>query len=163
VGNSRRPDRLDVFWTIDGKPDTQEFGNRPGESRMDEDKLVRSGVLLAAIGEAVLAELGEEVDLFIYVEAGDGWIGTAPFKISGDSMEWFVPTPEINATIRQAREAEDPDKRWAAMEYEVVDGRFTVRLKYPEDLDPKQFTSDRREAILRERFGNKHIHYPKLF
>jgi len=132
---------------------------------MDDQQLERSGPLYAAIGEAFLA--GEEgVDLFLYVEAGDGWMDIAPFKIRGDDMEWFLPDPEFGdvvSVISQTREAEKPNNRWAAMEYEVIDGQFTVRLKYAEDLDPHEFTDDRRKEILQRRFGNKKIRYPKFF
>lgn len=135
----------------------------PGVSRMDDSRLEHSGPLHAAIGEAFLREAGEDVDLFLYIEAGDGWLDIAPFKVRGDSMEWFLPDPDISEVITRAWEAEDPDKRWAAMEYEVVDGQFTARMKFPDELDPDEFASDRRKEILRRRFGNKTIRYPKLF
>ena len=128
---------------------------------MDGPNLERGGQLYRALGEAFLEAVGDENDLFLYVEAGDGWLDISPFKVRQEFVEWIADL-DVSDMIWNAREAESPENRWTAMEYEVADGKFSVRFKYADELIPDAWSDTRREAILRRRFHNKSIRYPEV-
>jgi hypothetical protein len=130
---------------------------------MPTDKYETLGPLLSEIGrEAVEITGGDPNGIFLYVEAGDGWVGPSVFKDDGKAVRYFDPSPRLCDLLIEAWEAEEPDKRWAAMEYEIRDGKFDTRLKYPEDLKPDDDVDDRREAVLKARYGNRPVIYPPI-
>lgn len=47
------------------------------------------------------------------------------------------------------------------MQYRIVGGTFEAAFTY-EPLDDEGATIERRDVILRQRYGNKQIIYPKL-
>lgn len=56
--------------------------------------------------------------------------------------------------------AEDPDKRWCVMEYEIRGDQFDAHFKFPHEVDVEDVEEDRREAALKRRYGDKSIVYP---
>ena len=56
-------------------------------------------------------------------------------------------------------DSEAPAKRWSAMQYKIVGGKFDASFTHgPPDLGAS--TLERREHILKLRYGNKQVVYP---
>lgn len=128
---------------------------------MPTDKYETIGPLLSEIGrEAAEIAGGDPNGIFLYVEAGEGWVGPSVFKDDGKAVRYFDPSSHLCDLLMEAWEAEEPDKRWAAMEYEIRNGKFDTRLTYPGDLKPDDDVDDRREAVLKARYGDKPVVYP---
>ncbi len=129
------------------------------------DKLEKSGPLMNAIGvEGAVIVGGNPDGLFIYAEPDGGSVFLSVFRNEGDVVRYYPPTSELFDLIRAAWENESPDEnmRWAVIEYEVSGTSFHVELRYPEELKSDEDASDRREAALKRRYGDKPIVYPPI-
>lgn len=112
------------------------------------------------IGQIMASDLGVDPDgAFMYVEAGEGWVEPSLFKDIGDKIIYKSASRELCEKLYNIWEAEEPDKRWAALQYTISEGQFRVKLQYPEDLDPEESSIDRRPRVLKEKFGDKPIDY----
>lgn len=130
---------------------------------MSKDKFDRIGPLLSAIGEEAAAIVGGDPNgLYLYVEIGDRWIGPSLFMDEGAEIQYFDPSRELIDAIWAAWRAEDPDKRWAVMEYEITGTQFDARFRFPDEVDVESHDVDRREIALRHRYGDKPIVYPPI-
>ena len=122
---------------------------------------LKVGPIYTRIGE-VLAEHvdGDPVGTLLIAEAGDSWVGGAIFKIAGDRIIYDEPDEALLDLITEAWEAEDDDKRWVELHYRLLDGRFSAKLVYAEEIDPAEESLGRRARIVAEVFGsNKPIDY----
>lgn len=130
-------------------------------SEMVEERLDKFGPMLADIGELAAEEVGGDPDgLYLYVEVGDRWISPSLFKDNGESVQYFDASSKLTDLIDVFWRAEDADKRWSVMEYEVKGTKFDARFKYPEEVDVESFDEDRREIALKKRYGDKPVIYP---
>lgn len=130
---------------------------------MAEDKFERLGPMFSAIGEEAAAIVGGDPDgVYIYVEVGDRWIGPSLFKDEGDVIRYYDPTSDLSDLIMEAWEAEDPDKRWSVMEYEIRGTTFDVQFRFPDEVDVESFEVDRREETLKRRYGERPVVYPPV-
>jgi hypothetical protein len=77
-------------------------------------------------------------------------------------VRYYDPSDELYDLAMAAWEAEPRDKRWLIMEYDVHGLQFNVHFTYPEEVDPKGFSSDRRQAALDRRYGDKPVIYPPI-
>jgi hypothetical protein len=130
---------------------------------LSDDKFDKLGPILSAIGgEGAFIVGGDPDGLYIYADPDGGAVFASVFKDDGNAVHYFDPTPELFDLIRDAWEAEDPDeaKRWAVIEFEVHGTKFDAQFKYPEELDPNDYSSDRRRAALKKRYGDKPVIYP---
>ncbi|WP_324750906.1 hypothetical protein SH591_05755 [Sphingomonas sp. LY54] len=130
--------------------------------KVTEDKLDRLGPIMSDIGGVAAEIVGGDPDgLYIYAEPARGVVHAEVYKEDPNGVRVFAPTDELADLIGEAWELESPDetKRWVAIEYEVRGTKFDVRFIYPEELDPKHDASDRRNAAVRRRFGNKPVIY----
>ena len=130
-----------------------------------KDRLDKIGPIISAIGGEGAEIVGGDPDgLYIYAEPDGGAVYAAVFKDEGEAVRYFDPTDNLFDLIRDAWEAENSDegKRWAVMEYEVQGTKFDVQFRYPEELDPNDYSSDRREAALKRRYGDKPVIYPPM-
>jgi hypothetical protein len=130
---------------------------------MAEDKFDRLGPILSEIGGEGAAIVGGHPDgMYIYAESDGGSVYAAVFKEDGSVVRYFDATHELFELIRKAWEAESADetKRWVVMEFEVKGTKFDAQFKYPEELDPKDYSTDRRRAALKKRYGDKPVIYP---
>lgn len=57
---------------------------------------------------------------------------------------------------------EPADKRWTAMHYTIEGGRFDASFEFNDIEGSSERMEDRRERILRTRYGEKPIVYPPL-
>jgi hypothetical protein len=128
---------------------------------MGTGKHVALGPLYADIGGKVAAIVGGEPDgVFLYAEIGDGWVFASVFKDEGALVRYFDPSPELSDLLMQAWKTEEPDKRWAVMEYEINGTAFDAQFLFPEQIDQKVHASERRPVVLKRRYGDKPIIYP---
>lgn len=127
-----------------------------------KDKYETLGLLLADVGGELAQIVGGDPDgIYVYAEAGDGWIGISVYKDEGDVVRYFDPSSELTDMLLEAWNAEEPAKRWSVMEYEVNGTKFDVRFKFPDEVDVKSFADDdRRDSALKRRFGDKPVIYP---
>ena len=130
--------------------------------KVTEDKFDKLGPILSDVGGVAAEIVGGDPDgLYIYAEPARGIVHAEVYKEEPKGVRVFAPTDELAELIGEAWELESPDetKRWVAIEYEVRGTKFDVRFIYPEELDPKHDASDRRDAAVRRRFGNKPVIY----
>jgi hypothetical protein len=136
----------------------------PTKSRTGEvtrDKYDTLGPLLAGVGGELAEIVGGSPDgVFLYAEAGEGWIGAGVFKDDGAHIKYFDPSSELTDLLLKAWNAEEPSKRWAVMEYEVKGTRFDVQFQFPDEIDPEESEGERRPRALERRFGEKPVIYP---
>jgi hypothetical protein len=128
---------------------------------MTEEKYDRLGPLLADIGGELAEIVGGNPDaVFLYAEAGQGWLGAGVFKEEGERVQYFDPSSGLTDLLLEAWNAEEPDKRWAVMEYEVKGTKFDAQFQFPDEIDPNETEMDRRPRALKRRFGDRPVIYP---
>jgi hypothetical protein len=129
----------------------------------DMKKFEILGPLYAEIGRQVSHDIGENPDgVFLYVEAGDGWVDASVFKDKGGFVQYYDASVELSELIIEAWETEPSGKRWAVMMYEIKDGAFDATFRFPEEIDPEPVGIQRREDALRKRYGDKPVQYPPI-
>lgn len=129
---------------------------------MNQTKYDTFGKLLGEIGQEVTDIVGNPDGVFLYVEAGEGWVGPSLFRDEGKLVRWFDPTPRLSMLLVDLWEAEDADKRWSAMEYTVTGTKFHTVFVFPEMFRNDLSINDRREMILNARYGDKPRVYPPI-
>lgn len=133
---------------------------------MTPDKYDVLGPALNRIGQKIADIIGAAPDgAFLYVRIGEGSVGPSLFRDEGNRVRYFPSLDHgIADLLFDLWEAESPDidKRWGTMEYEIKGSSFSVSFKYREEVDPDEDFQDRRERILRARYGDKPIDYPTL-
>ena len=126
---------------------------------MDKYKIL--GPIYADIGGELAEIVGGHPDgTFLYAEAGDGWVSCGIFKDEGTAVRYFQPTSELTDLLLEAWDAEEPEKRWAVMEYEVQGTKFDAKFRFPEEVSVGDFDPDRRDIALKNRYGDKPVIYP---
>ena len=130
---------------------------------MTTDKLDLLGPALSRIGQEVMRIVGGEPNgIYVYVEAGDGWVGPSIFKDEGDSVRYIDDNRrDLSRAIMNAWRLEPEDKRWTGMEYTIDGGKFNARFQF-DDLTAYDGSIDRSERFLHARYGDKPIVYPPL-
>lgn len=134
---------------------------RKAENKVAKDKFEILGPLLSDIGEELAQIVGGDPDgVYLYIEAGEGWIGPSVFKDEANAVRYFDGSLELSELILELRNTEERGKRWAVMEYEVKGTKFDAQFKYPEEVDVEDFDEGRRETALKQRYGDKPVIYP---
>jgi hypothetical protein len=119
--------------------------------------------LLNELGQALSEIVGGDPDsTFLYVEIGEGWVGPSIFRDEGSLVRYYdLNGEDLTDILFDLWYVEDDEaKRWSVMEYAVVDGKFEVTFKYPDEVDVTKPDRERRRAALRARFGDKQVVYP---
>lgn len=131
---------------------------------MPQDKLDLLGPLMNDIGHELSRIVGGDPNgIFLYVEIGEGWVRPSVFKDEGDVVRWYDPNDDyLSDLLFEAwyLEPDGPNMRWSVLEYAIVDGKFRVSMKYPEEVNVDIVDSERRQTALRARFGDKPVVYP---
>ena len=131
---------------------------------MGSDKLEKLGPLMNEIGQELAETVGGDPNgVFLYVEIGEGWVDISIFKDEGKIVRWYDSQRTNLADLLWEAwylEPDGPNMRWSVLEYEVRDRKFHVSLKYPEEVNVEIFDDERRETVLRARFGDKPVVYP---
>lgn len=131
---------------------------------MGSDKLEKLGPLMNQIGQELAETVGGDPNgVFLYVEIGEGWVDISIFKDEGKIVRWYDSQRTNLADLLWEAwylEPDGPHMRWSVLEYEVRDRKFHVSLKYPEEVNVEIVDDERRETVLRARFGDKPVVYP---
>jgi hypothetical protein len=123
----------------------------------------RTEKLLDEIGNVLAIDITYPLEgTFLYAEVQSQVTAASIFKDLGDHLLFRWPMNELHDILLDLWESEPSGRRWAAMEYRIDGDKFTASFTYPEELDPAESNSDRRERILQRRYGNKRIVYPAL-
>jgi hypothetical protein len=119
--------------------------------------------LLNEVGNVLAQDTAYPLDgTFLYVEAASMMVDMSIFKDLGDHLLFRLSMDDLTDVLLELWEAADPKQRWVAMQYWIEGGKFTASFTYPEEIDPNERTMDRRERVLKQRYGNKQIVYPSL-
>ena len=144
-------------------------GLRISQTKSRDDDVTKNkydalGPAYADIGGELAEIVGGDPDgVYLYAEAGEGWYGYGIFKDEGDKLRYYDPSPELGDLIYKAWLTEDPDKRWAIMEYEIKGTKFDAEFKFPDEVTVTSYDEDnRRDVALKKRFGDKPVIYPPL-
>jgi hypothetical protein len=134
----------------------------PEDVDVTDSKLDTSSEGFAAIARDAVRSLGGvDLPIWLYIEAGDGWVEPSLYQIRPDAVEWTDPDMAFVDIIENAWYALDTGQRWAVMEMDIADGRFTSHMRFPGEVPTDGAGSmDRREAALAARFGDKPVIYP---
>jgi hypothetical protein len=131
------------------------------EAAVTDDKYTRMGDLYSDLGHTVSAVIGPgKHHVLVYVEAGPGWADIGIFCRDGNQIRYVRPNSDISGIVLALWRAEDADKRWAAMEYELIGTKFHVRLAYKEEFAHGETDDDRSDAAVRRVLGDGPISYP---
>lgn len=132
---------------------------------MAKDKFDEMGPLLNEIGlEGATIAGGDSHGLYIYAEPDSDGVFAAVFRDEGDVVRYFDPTPELFDLIWDLWKVSHAEEkhRFAAMEYSVVNRKVDVHLGYADEFVAGDYSSDRRQAALDRRYGDKPIIYPPM-
>lgn len=127
------------------------------------DKYDHLGPIFDQIGREMGSIGGGDPDkTYLYAEVQEGHIAASVFKDDGSSVRYFDPSRLLMDLLMEAWETEEPNKRWRVIEYEVVGKRFHAVFKFPDEVDPEEYWSERRAVALRARYGDKPVIYPPI-
>ncbi|MGK6355819.1 hypothetical protein ACMGDH_11430 [Sphingomonas sp. DT-207] len=122
----------------------------------------RTGELLNLIGQ-LLAEDVEysNEDTLLYARLARAHVAPSIFKNLGNHILYHAPDlNRLGDALLDLWYEQGGEERWEEIEYIVRNGRFEAAFIYPDDIDPEEDTSDRRDRVVAKYFGNKPIVYP---
>lgn len=120
--------------------------------------------LLNEIGRLLMedGEYSSEPTL-LYAQLDHNMIGQSIFKELGNQLLFRWPINQrLPYALLELWEAQDGQDRWSELEYVLRDGNFDVAYFYPDEIDPQEDVTERRERALQRHFGDKPIVYPPL-
>jgi hypothetical protein len=121
------------------------------------------GEILTDLGQHLFEILGRDPDgAFLYAEVDDGGYEVAIFHTEGDKVVYYSPDDELFEEIINLWETALDHEKWSVLEYDVRDGRFYSSYTYADQLDPDEDSDERRDRLVRARFGDKPVIYPPL-
>ncbi len=124
---------------------------------------VNMGDILNDIAQEIAEMLGGLPDnAFLYAEVDDEGREASVFTEDDGGIFCYKPSGEMFELVGELWEAADDDKKWAAVEYDVANGKFEANFIFPEQIDPDEISDDRRERALRKRYSDRTITYPPL-
>lgn len=118
--------------------------------------------LLNEIGQLLAQDREYPLDgTLLHAELDRNMVGPSIFKELGNQILYRRPDLDrLGNALLDLWEAQDTDDRWAEIEYLVRDGKFDVTYTYPDEIDPDEDSTERRDRVVRRHFGNKPIVYP---
>lgn len=117
--------------------------------------------ILNAIGRNIAAIIGSDPDnSYLYAEATDGSVEGGVFQDIGAKVIYHDPTDALADEIQELWYVAERGKKWGALHYDFKDEQFDARFEYPDKWNPDEFTHERMERALKERFGDKPVIYP---
>lgn len=125
--------------------------------------------LVRSIATAALEQAGGDRDgrILIYAEVEEGAWSADLFVELGRAhgIRYLFGGPALERAILEHWEGSRADPQagaWRTMAFLIhPDGRFTIELKYLDQVDPEQDVSERRPAVLRAHFGDARIDYSR--
>jgi len=126
------------------------------------DTRVQTGDMLNAIGQHLADIIERHPDgTYLYAEVDEGAYEAGVFHDEGEQVVYYDPSDELFDELIGLWELAEAGKKWAVLQYEVKEGKFNASFSYPDQLDPEEFSFERRERALAERYGDKPVIYPK--
>jgi hypothetical protein len=121
-----------------------------------------TGHLLNEIGQLLAEDTEYPLDgTLLHAALGANSIAPSIFKNRGNHVLYRRPDlNRLGELLLNLWEAEEPGKRWAEMEYVIRGGKFEAIYTYPEEIDRKVDSLERRKRIVKRHFGDKPIVYP---
>lgn len=118
--------------------------------------------ILRDIGRLLAEDLAYPIDgTLLYAEVGWNMVAPAIFKDRGNSIVFrWADLDRLGDALLDLWDAQEPEKRWAEIEYLIRDGRFEATYNYQDDIDPDENGFARRDRIVKRYFGDKPIVYP---
>lgn len=125
--------------------------------------------------ESLYQEIGREAfavatelqgKLLVYAEVEDGVISGSVFYDKGVSRTvTFKFCPEgLNDLIYSLWEkwsSHPGNKEWRAMAYLIQDGKFSIDLVYPDQMNPDEGLPERRPRVIQKCFGHVQVDFSK--
>lgn len=107
---------------------------------------------------------GMNGNLLVYAEVEDGVISGSLFYEKGaDRSIVFKFCPrglqDLIYSLWQRWSSFPGNSEWRALEYFIQDGRFAVKLIYPEQINPDEGMPERRPKVIEKYFGNAKVDY----
>lgn len=132
---------------------------REGRSSVANDETDR---LLGEIGQLLAEDTAYPLDgTLLYARVDSGFVAPSIFKNRGNSIIYRrADLDRLGDALLDLWEAEEPENRWAEVEYLVQGDTFEVAYTYANEVDPDEDTFDRRGRIVAQYFGDKPIVYP---
>lgn len=129
---------------------------------MNGQNFGNAGGTYKGIAHDVVRLVGDDkYPIWVYMEAGDGWLQPSIFQNRPEVVQWCGSDPEFFELVMDAWYAQNIEMRWATMEMEIDDGRFKTRFRYPGEVDPDGINAgERRQLLLDTRYGDKAVIYP---
>lgn len=116
---------------------------------------------MSRVGRETMAIVGGDPNgIFLYVEAGEGWVGPSLYREEIDVVRYYEPTSFLSDALFDLWYAEDQDKHWTEMHYAIESGIFNAKFEFDDMRLPDDGSIDRRERVLHARYGDKPIVYP---
>ena len=118
--------------------------------------------LLGKIGQLLAEDTAYPLDgTLLYARLASNMVAPSIFKNRGNSILYRHPDLDrLGDALLDLWGAEEPDNRWAEIEYLVRGDTFEVAYSYADAIDPEEDTFVRRDRIVRQHFGDKPIVYP---
>lgn len=126
---------------------------------MSED---RKASLLNEVGRLLAEDPDYPVDdTLLYAKLDTNYVAPSIFKDRGDHVLYRLPDlSSLGDVLLDLWYAEEPDLRWAELEYIVRGGKFDATFTFADEIDPAEEPFDRRDRIVAGYFGDKPIVYP---
>lgn len=121
-------------------------------------------LLLNEIGQLLAKETGfPRSSVLLYAQLEPDAVGLDIFVEHSSYVEYSHSGNSLTDPLLDLWEVEEPEKRWAEMEYLLRNGKFTATFTYPGEVDPEEESDAffaRRRSIVARHFGDKPIVYP---
>ena len=118
--------------------------------------------ILNEIGQILANQIKEPPDdILLYAEVEANMVAADIFELREKDIlyrEWS--TTKLTYPLLDLWELDEPDRRWAAMEYVIRDGQFKVTFTYPDQFDADEDEFRRRDRVVWRNFGQLPIVYP---
>ena len=129
---------------------------------MGNDRIER---LLNEIGHILAEDTEYPLDgTLLYAQVDTNWVAPSIFKPRGNHVLYRWPDLDrISVPLLDLWEEQEPERRWAEIEYVIRGAKFAATFNYPEEIAPDEEPLDRRDRIVARHFGDKPIVYPPSF
>lgn len=120
--------------------------------------------LFQSLGSLLLDMTDEDsARILLYAEAEDGSASADVFFLdhSGRIVYKYASEDVVDVVFAlwQAWPDDGPNSKWATLAYLIDNGKFTIDLQYPEQIDMKADSSVRRPDVLLKYFGTTTVDY----
>lgn len=103
--------------------------------------------------------------LLLYAEVEDGVFSADLFyRISSHSVRFrYCSTQMVEAVyaLWQTWKTSPGNREWRAMSYAIDNGKFSMDLKYPDQMIPGEDVSERRPLAVKRHFGDANVDYSR--